>query len=295
MAIKIDMLRCFVAVATSGNLADAADRLGRTPSAVSMMLKQFEDHLGASLFESERKSRLTALGAFALDQATRELDHFERTVTAIEHFARAKAGFVRVAAVPSVAEAILPTVVRQFLREHPGVQIDIRDMDSVGVLRELEKERVDLGFATAFGVGAEIARDELFSDAFGVVCRPDHPLGRTSRPIGWSALENHSFIGNGICRHIADEQFQKVFTSSRLMVRNTTSLLAMIAAGVGVTVLPRLAVNPADNRLTFLPVADAYAKRRIDVIRRRHQALTPAAGMFEAAVRRAAEMVGATS
>ncbi|MGI9416603.1 MAG: LysR family transcriptional regulator, partial [Geminicoccaceae bacterium] len=129
MAIKIDMLRYFVAVAESGNLADAADKLGRTPSAVSMMLKQFEDHLGAALFESERKSRLTALGTFTLDQATRELDHFERIVAAIEHFSRAKAGFVSIAAVPSVAEAILPSAVHDFLRDHPGVQIDIRDMD----------------------------------------------------------------------------------------------------------------------------------------------------------------------
>ena len=117
LAIKIEMLRCFAAVARSGNLADAAEALGRTPSAVSMMLKQFEAHLGAPLFESERKSRLTALGAFTLGEATRELDHFERSVAAIENFARAKSGFVRIAAVPSVAEAILPEVTRVFLRD----------------------------------------------------------------------------------------------------------------------------------------------------------------------------------
>ena len=291
MAIKIDMLRCFAAVATSGNLADAANRLGRTPSAVSMMLKQFEEHLGAPLFESERKSRLTPLGAFALDQAVRELDHFERTVAAIQHFSHAKSGYVRVAAVPSVAEAILPAVVRDFLRDHPGVQIDIRDMDSAGVLRELEKERVDLGFASAAGVGAEIVREELFSDAFGVVCRPDHPLTQALRPIDWTQLDGGSFIGNGICRHIADERFQMIFSGSRLMVRNTTSLLAMVRAGIGVTVLPRLAVDPAEKRLAFLPVADPAARRRIDILRRSHQTPTPAAALFEMAMRRAAKSI----
>ncbi|MGI9419700.1 MAG: LysR family transcriptional regulator [Geminicoccaceae bacterium] len=289
MTIKIDMLRCFVAVAESGNLADAADRLARTPSAVSMMLKQFEEHLGAPLFESERKSRLTALGVFTLDQATRELDHFERTVTAIEHFSRAETGYVRVAAVPSVAEAILPKVVRNFLSHHPGVQIDIRDMDSAGVLRELEKERVDLGFATTSGVGADVVRQELFSDAFGVVCRSDHALVQMAQPIAWSDLASRPLIGNGICHHIADEQFQAIFAGSKLMVRNTTSLLAMVRAGIGVTVLPRLAVRPTEQQLTFLPVADPAAKRRIDVLRRRHQALTPAAKLFEAATRRAAK------
>lgn len=286
MAIKIEMLRCFAAVAESGNLADAADKLGRTPSAVSMMLKQFEDHLGAPLFESERKSRLTALGTFTLDQAMRQLDHFERTLIAIEHFSRAKAGFVRIAAVPSVAEAILPEVVREFLRDHPGVQIDIRDMDSATVLRELEKERVDLGIATAIGAGAEITREELYTDAFGIICPADHPLADTDSPLEWSALEPWPFIGNGICRHIADERFQQAFAGSQLMVRNTTSLLALVRAGVGVTVLPRLAVERAGSSLRFLPVVDPAARRRIDLLRPAHHALSPAAGAFEDAIRR---------
>lgn len=291
MTIKIDMLRCFAAVAASGNLSDAADKLGRTPSAVSMMLKQFEEQLGAPLFESERKSRLTALGTFTLDQAARELDHFERTVAAIEHFSRAKAGFVRVAAVPSVAEAILPPAVRDFLRDHPGVQIDIRDMDSAGVLRELQKERVDLGLATVSGAAAGIARQELFSDAYGVVCRPDHPLAEDPQPIAWRSLERHPFIGNGICGHVADEDFQRVFASSRLMVRNTTSLLAMVHAGVGVTVLPRLALVRSESQLTFLPVADPTARRRIDILHQSRHTLTPAAEAFAATIRKTAKTI----
>ena len=61
MAIKLEMLRYFVEVAKTGNLSQAAERLGRSPSALSMMLKQFEEHLGAPLFETDRKSNLTLL------------------------------------------------------------------------------------------------------------------------------------------------------------------------------------------------------------------------------------------
>ena len=288
MAIKIEMLRCFAAVARSGNLADAAEALGRTPSAVSMMLKQFETHLGAPLFESERKSRLTALGAFTLGEATRELDHFERSIAAIENFARAKSGFVRIAAVPSVAEAILPEVTRDFLRDRPGVRIDIRDMDSAAVLRELERELVDLGVATGVGAGAEVDREALFSDAFGVVCRADHPIAAEGLPLAWDALAACPFIANGLCGQIADEVFQQVLASSQLMVRNTTSLLAMVRAGVGVTVLPRLVVQRAEHEVIFLPVADPSARRRIDILRRAHAQLSPAAQSFVDAVRRVA-------
>jgi DNA-binding transcriptional LysR family regulator len=261
--MKIEMLRCFATVARSGNLADAADKLGRTPSAVSMMLKQFEAHLGSPLFESERKSKLTALGAFALEESVRELEHFERTATVIESFARSESGVVRVAAVPSVAEAILPRVVRGFLLERPGVWIDIRDMDSEAILRELERERVDLGFATGVEASGGIDRTTLFSDAFGVVCRADHPLLDVADPLEWDALDPWPFIG--VCAHIANQSFQRIFARSQLMVRNTTSILAMVRAGVGVTVLPRLAVDETERGLSFLPVADPAAQRRIDI------------------------------
>jgi DNA-binding transcriptional LysR family regulator len=77
MAIKIEMLRCFTTVARHGSLSDAAEALDRTPSAVSMMLKQFEDHIGAPLFETARKSRLTPIGALIFEEARREVTHFE--------------------------------------------------------------------------------------------------------------------------------------------------------------------------------------------------------------------------
>lgn len=292
MAIKTEMLRCFATVARSGNLADAAEKLGRTPSAVSMMLKQLEDHLGASLFESERKSKLTALGVFTLDEASRELDHFERTVAAIENYARAKFGFVRIAVVPSVAETILPIVVRGFLHEHPDVHVDIRDMDSAAVRREIERERVDLGIATGAGTNAEIECEELFSDAFGIVCRADHPLTRADIPLSWGDLSSWPFIANGLCAQIEDEDLQRVIEASRLMVRNTTSLLALVRAGAGITVLPHLVVEKATRGIRFLPVVDPLARRRIDILRRTHTRLSPAARDFEETIRSVASKTG---
>lgn len=288
MAIKVEMLRCFAAVARSGSLAAAAEILGRTPSAVSMMLKQFEDNLGSPLFETERKSKLTALGEFALDEAMRELDHFERTVTSIQSFARSKSGLVRIASVPSVADTILPQAVQAFLRERPDVRIDIRDMDSAGVLRELERERVDIGLASGADAGDGIDCDELFSDAFGIVCRQDHSLASATQPLEWSALLDWPFIANGLCAQIADGQFQAVYRASRLTVRNTTSLLAFVRSGVGITVLPQLVVSRSPEEIAFVRVSDPAARRRMHMMRRSRVALSPAAQAFETAVRHVA-------
>ena len=302
MAIKIEMLRCFVAVAESGKLADAAARLHRTPSAVSMMLKQFEDHLGQPLFETERKSKLTALGAFVLEEARAGLAQFARSSGAIEAFARAEAGFVRVAAVPSVAETLLPRAVRDFLRARPGVLIDIQDMHSAAVLREVAREGVDLGLASVPADAAAVAREALFSDAFGVVCRRDHPLAAAAAPLPWSALAPYPFIANGICERVAHPDFRRVLEAARLRVRNTTSLLAMVRADLGITLLPRLALvreegaqetgaggdDVQEGTLRFRPVADPEARRRIELLRPAGTALSPAAQRFAAALRRAA-------
>lgn len=286
MALKVEMLRCFVTVARSGNLATAAEKLGRTTSAVSMMLKQFEERLGAPLFESERKSRLTPLGRSVMEEAIRGLESFDRTTAAIEAFARSDAGRVRVAAVPSVAEAVLPAVAQEFLKDHPGVWIDIQDMDSAAVLRELERERVDIGFATGTNAGREIDRQLLFSDPFGIVCRADHPLATSQRPVKWEELVTFPFIANGVCGVIQNPMFQRIFDASIMMVRNTTSLLAMVRANVGITVLPRLVIHDAERALRFLPVTDSMAQRRIDVLRRSDITPSPAVAKFEQATRR---------
>jgi DNA-binding transcriptional LysR family regulator len=59
------------------------------------------------------------------------------------------------------------------------------------------------------------------------------------------------------------------------MVRNTTSLLALVRAGVGVTVLPQLVIEGAEGDISFLPVADTAARRRIEILRRAHSACRP--------------------
>ena len=84
------------------------------------------------------------------------------------------------------------------------------------------------------------------------------------------------------------KDFQSIFAKSQLMVRNTTSLLAMVRADLGITVLPRLAVDRAERQLRFIEVADLRARRRIDILRRAHVSPSPAARSFEEAVRRVA-------
>ncbi|MGH1482954.1 MAG: LysR substrate-binding domain-containing protein [Geminicoccales bacterium] len=84
---------------------------------------------------------------------------------------------------------------------------------------------------------------------------------------------------------------QRILAASKFMVRNITSLLALVRAGVGVTVLPRLAIDQASAKLRFLPVADETAIRRIDILSAAHIAPSPATQVFEDTIRRTARVM----
>ncbi len=266
-------------VATHGSLSEAASALGRTPSAVSMMLKQFEDHVGSALFETARKSRLTPIGELILAEARREVAHFENTVSVIEGLARSELGYLRLAVTPSVATTVLPPAVFKFARMYPNVQIDLRDMDSATIARELDRERADIGIGSLPGIEG-MQRTELFSDPFGLVCRKDHPLAENWDQLSWRTLGDHTIIANGLCAQITDPDFAPVLARSRLMVPNTASLLGLVRQGVGITVLPQLAVARSLDALAFLPLVDVTARRTVHLMSRPANLLMPAAREF---------------
>lgn len=130
MRYSLSALRVFKVVADLGSITEAAERLGRTPSTISMALKTFEEELGVRLFQSERKARLTPTGQFVRDRANDVLYQYERAIASIEAFARNQAGRVDLACVPSVAISILPRVLLHFRASHPGVEISVHDADS---------------------------------------------------------------------------------------------------------------------------------------------------------------------
>lgn len=279
MALKIDLLRVFCTVADTGSLARAAAELGRTPSAVSMALKQLEDHLGAPLFAAARKSQLTPLGAQIHREAQQELAHFERTRLRIEGLARATHGHVRLAVTPSVAQTILPGITRRFHEAYPDVSIELRDLDSASVLDALETDKADIGIATLPN-RAGFERFELFSDAFGVVCPRSHPLVEVWDTLTWEDLRSEPLISNGLVDQVSDPAFAQMRAASKLFVRNTGSLFALLRAGAGITLLPRRALGPSEGDLAFLALKDTSARRTVHVMHRGKDAILPPAARF---------------
>lgn len=263
MALKIEMLRCFCTVAKAGNLAEAADQLGRTQSAVSMTLKQLEAHLNAPLFEGERKNRLTRLGEQVLTLSLGQIRQFDSTVQAIEASASAPQGILRIAAVPSIAALAFPQVVRHMSDLHPGLQIELRDTDSQQVIDALVQGQADLGLASADQVISDVRAELLFEDSYGVILSDADPLALQDRPIAIRDLFQRSFLRNALCEQISTPEFSEELGSANVIVHNTQSLLAMVRTGDWVTVLPQSVIRFAQDGLIFRPVKGLSDQRQV--------------------------------
>lgn len=285
MAIKLEALRVFVQVAELGNISDAADKLGRTPSAISMTLKQLEENLEGALFESDRKTKLTALGQYALELARGEVRNFDRTVTAMRAYARNEIGRLDIASVPSVASRLLPDIIGRFIEERPGIELDLRDSDSASVEVAVERSWVDLGIAGRPRGKGPIAFEPLFTDRFVVVCPIESPLAKSDAPVEWQDLRSDVLIDNGAAGVIAAPEYRELAQQTGLMVRNVTSLLALVRGNVGITLLPSLSVPRNTPGVATLDVSDETAYREVGLLSRRGISFSPAAAAFIALLR----------
>lgn len=277
MNITLAMLRTYVAVAESGSLMQASQRLARTPSAVSMSLKQLETEIGAPLFEGERKSTLTPTGRFALEQARNLVGHCDDGIAAMQAFARNEIGYVSIACVPSVAERILPQVIRDFHGHWPDVEIDIRDADSRSVINAVHSGRVQFGIASPVKDLPDLSFSPMFEDRLGVVCRADDPLLETVEGLcADSLLARRKLLVNSIAQSLTFPDSAQQPQESGITVHNVTSVLALVKAGMGITLLPRLSVPATDRQLAFLPMNDTGMRRSVGLFQRKDSTPAPA-------------------
>lgn len=283
MAIKLDMLRTFRIVAEKGTLSAASDTLGRTASAISMTLSQLEDEIGAPLFETDRKNRLTPLGLLVLEESGRATNAFQRSTDAIRRHAMSTAGTVRIVAVPSATVTILPAAIASYRKLRPEVRLEISDVDSASVQRRVQMDEADIGILSAAdgfsGQGEVVMRDGL-----GIVCRRDGAIvnewQQDPLECKWELLRLEALIANPLCDLVENVDVKSLLANSSLSARNTTALLSFIRAGLGATILPSSVLLDGSDDLVFLRPENPKMSRNLVKIRNPLHQLSPVAEAF---------------
>lgn len=296
MAVTLNAFRVFAATARLGSISRAAAAVHRTPSAVSMTLKQLEDAVGRPLFEGERKTRLTPTGRLALAEAEAALERFDRAVEAIRSFAAAETGRLSLSVTPSVAEHVLPAALAAFRAARPGVEIILRDTDSANVAADVAEEAAEIGIAgppdPANPDSARLVFRPMFRDAIGLAVRRDDPLAGLDRPVTWADLDGRTLLTHAVAAEGPPSQPPSLDAPLRALT--VTSALALVRAGLGVTVLPRLVAPTGESDLVFLEMApDAAPRRTVGLITKTDRPLSPVAGAALLEIDRALDALAA--
>lgn len=281
--LKIQPLRCVLAIVDEGGFHAAARQLHRTQPAVSMAVRELEQRLGEPLFEKGGKAALTPFGRYCLPRFRELITRHDRLSRELWAQVQKQAGHVDMAAVPSVASRLMPRLLSDFIQRYPDLRVSLQDGSADFVRRLVAGGEVELGLTSLWQQDDELAFTALMRDSVGVVCRDDHPLAECSE-LGWAALQGQVLIRNGTSRLLEGTAAEPLLAESAFDISNMISLTAMLVAGIGITTLPRLAFPEEYERLRFIPLVDPMVERELGLLRPAKRSLSPAAQAMAAFV-----------
>ena len=275
--LKISLMRTFVTVAETRNYRKAGERLLRSQPAVSLAIKEIESLLDQRLFTKSTPLELTSFGGRLLSIARKMVTDYDRSMSQVAGLASGFKGTVAVAAVPSIGASVIPSALQDFMNHYPDVEVKVWDDTAEIVTRMVMEGKVDFGIASLPEPNPLVSFQALTTDHFGLVCHNNHDLS-SRESLEWSEIGAINMIENGTFALLDGDQ--KVVLKSHLYVSNTTSLFGMIEAGLGVTVLPKLAFKDRPS-LRFIPLNNPVRSRRVGIIQLRSgEGLHPAAEKF---------------
>ena len=276
-------LRLVPKIVQTGRLTQAASELHMSQSAASHALSSLESLIRSRLFVREHEGlRLSEAGQRLLPLIEDALSAIERIRAEAMGLAAFETGNLRVAAVPSLLSTILPPILREYGARYPGIELSIFEGTDDEVHAWTRSGVTHVGFAALpiEGVTAkEVARDEWL----GLV-----PAGafqdRTSITLKELAKNKFLISGGGCERHI-----QRIFASAKVAIRETmlvkemSTIHAMVAENLGVSLIPRLSwINSGACRA--LPLRPRLY-RQIGMIRPTNHIDTPPVTAWEALIR----------
>lgn len=275
--LSIAQVRNFLLVAEHGGFHAAADKAFRTQPAISKSIQALEDRLGGSLLEPGRRNVLTPFGQQCLPFLRELVLHHDRTSNAVSALARKDQGVLIVAAIAAIAGHWMPELIRDYMVDFPGVSVRLLDDNSRNVERMVLDGEVDFGIGSPVSKLPEILFEPIVDDRFGLVCSRQHPLARR-RSIRWQELAGLPMLGTTAHRQLAGLPEAQWLDKPLMEVSTMLTMLALLDANVGVTVLARMGIpSMLTQRLAFVPLVSPERPRYLGILRLAGQSLSPAA------------------
>ena len=266
--LSLRHLQALVAVHEQGSYRRAADHLGYSQAAITQQIAALEKAIGMPVFQRHGGPRgvtLTAAGEDALE-AARDLlaraGQFEARCAATRD---GTVGRLAIGTFQSVSTRLLPQVLAEVRAEEPGVRIDIIESDDNDTLiGHLLNGRLDVTFLVGPVADRRVDMHEVCRDPFVAMTSVQHAA---QGELALRDLEGQPLIGHQscVCHEIVDEGLRKAGVEASFAFRSNDNgaVQAMARAGLGVAVMPLLAVDPSDPGVRVLPLRPALPERQI--------------------------------
>ena len=280
-------LRLFVAVCEERNIARAAARESLVASALSKRIAAVEQAIGAPLLVRGRRGIApTAAGEVLLRQARDVLGQLDRMHAELSEFATGVQGSVRVLASVSALAEQLPDDIAAFAARYPAVRVDIDERVSSEIVRLLREGGADLGVLWDAADLSGLSAARYRSDRLCVVVHRTHPLAARRR-LRFVETLDHAAVGvapTGMMESLLRRQAALLNRSLvyRLQVSGVDTACRVVAAGLGLAILPREAIAPLTRALGLVTIAlaEAWATRRFVVASRPETSLSATARLL---------------
>ncbi|GGP18421.1 LysR family transcriptional regulator [Silvimonas iriomotensis] len=276
-------LELILALAETGSIAAAAQRNHLVASAVSKRLSDLEQQFGAALVERHARGvRLTPAGEALRARAVHLLDEAHRLQGELQDYASGVTGHVRLFANISAIVEFLPRALAAFRDTYPGIRVELQEQVSADVAQAVRAGVADLGIVSELPHMPDLTFTPFRQDELQLVVPAGHPLAAREQ-LPFTAALDYPLVGlhaNSTLHVRLTREAAQAGRELRPLVQVTSfdAVCAMVAAGLGVGVVPRAATTPYVQSLglTGLTLSDDWAHRQLCLCTRADTVLSPA-------------------
>lgn len=284
--IDLAALTSLRAVDTHGSVIGAAEALGFTPSAVSQQVKRLEKQTGVPLLERVgRGVILTDHGRHLVDAGVRLLADLEEVEAGLHERAGTVSGHLRLTAFSTAMRGLVAPVVRDLRAAHPDLALSLTEREPWDTIDLVATGQSDLGVVHRWGdvpitIPDHLETTQVAHDVADVIVPVDHPLAGRARVSprdlvdeGWIATPDGT-----ICRQWLTRMYAGTGRLPRIAhtAMEFDSHLALVRAGLGIALVPRLGRQPLGADLVGVPAHDPEPTRDVIAVHRRSMAQSPA-------------------
>lgn len=274
---SMKQLQYLSALAEHRHFGLAAEACFVTQSTLSAGIRELEEILQAKVAERTNRSVIiTPLGEKLTRMARDLLLGAEDMLELARSSTAPLSGTIRLGVIPTIGPYLLPAALPALHRKYPGLELYIREDYSDRLLEQLKEGSLDL-LILALPYDMEgVETEELFEDGFVLACPAGHPLA-DARSVDTEAFADQPLLlleeGHCLRRHALEAcSLSGRFKRKNYEATSMTTLVQMVAVGMGLTLLPELAIDAGITRgldIKLVPLADAISKRGIGLVWRK--------------------------